>query len=74
MTYAHEIVTVNDDETLLAMREILQATHNVAEGAGALAFTALKKHCAQWQNQRVACILTGGNASMEVLQRSMTAC
>jgi threonine dehydratase len=74
MTYAHEIVTVNDDETLLAMREILQATHNVAEGAGALAFAALKKHRAQWQNQRVACILTGGNASMEVLQRSMTAC
>jgi threonine dehydratase len=74
MTYAHEIVTVNDDETLLAMREILQATHNIAEGAGALAFAALKKQRAQWQNQRVACILTGGNASMEVLQRSMTAC
>jgi threonine dehydratase len=56
------------------MCEILQATHNFAEGAGALAFAALKKHRAQWQNQRVACILTGGNASMEVLQRSMTAC
>jgi threonine dehydratase len=74
MTYAHEIVTVNDDETLLAMREILQATHNVAEGAGALAFAALKKHREQWQNQRVACVLTGGNASLEILQRSMTAC
>jgi threonine dehydratase len=71
ISYAHEIVTVNDDEALLAMREILQATHNVAEGAGALAFAALKKHREQWQNQRVACILTGGNASMEILQRSM---
>jgi threonine dehydratase len=73
ISYAHEIVTVNDDKALLAMREILQATHNVAEGAGALAFAALKKHREQWQNQRVACILTGGNASMEILQRSMNA-
>lgn len=72
MAYAHEIIMVSDDEALLAMREILQATHNVAEGAGALAYAAVKKTSDQWQGKRVACVLTGGNSSMEVLKRSMT--
>lgn len=67
--HAHEIVTVSDDEALTAMREIIQATHNIAEGAGALAYAALKKHREQWHGKRVACILTGGNASMEMLRQ-----
>lgn len=66
---AHEIVTVSDDEAVNAMREIIQATHNIAEGAGALAYAALKKHREQWHRKRVACILTGGNASMEMLRQ-----
>lgn len=73
MAYAHEIVTVSDDEAMVAMREIIQATHNVAEGAGALAYAALKKHRALWQGKRVACVLSGGNASMAMLQRVMAA-
>ncbi len=68
MHHAHDIVTVNDDEAVTAMREIIQATHNIAEGAGALAYAALKKHREQWQGKRVACILTGGNASMNMLR------
>jgi threonine dehydratase len=67
--HAHEIVTVSDDEALTAMREIIQATHNIAEGAGALAYAALQKHREQWHGKRVACILTGGNASMEMLRQ-----
>jgi threonine dehydratase len=71
MRHAHEIVTVNDDEALTAMREIVQATHNIAEGAGALAYAALKKHRAAWQGTRVACVLTGGNASMSMIARAL---
>lgn len=67
LAHAHEVVTVSDAEAIAAMREIIQATHNIAEGAGALAFAALKKHRAAWQGQRVACVLTGGNASMSLL-------
>lgn len=67
--HAHEVVTVNDDEAIVAMREIIQSTHNIAEGAGALAYAALKKHRDAWQGRRVACILTGGNASMAMLAR-----
>lgn len=69
--HAHDIVTVNDDEAIAAMREIIQATHNIAEGAGALAFAALKKQRDAWQGKRVACILTGGNASMALLSRAL---
>lgn len=73
LRHAHEIVTVSDDEALTAMRELIQATHNIAEGAGALAYAALKKQRAQCQGQRIACILTGGNASMAMIQKSLTA-
>jgi threonine dehydratase len=69
--HAHEILTVSDDEAVTAMREIIQTTHNIAEGAGALAYAALKKHRDQWQGKRVACVLTGGNASMAMMARAM---
>ncbi len=70
--HAHEIVTVSDDEAVAAMREIVQATHNIAEGAGALAYAGLKKRCNAWQGKRVACVLTGGNASMSILREVLT--
>lgn len=69
--HAHEIVTVNDDEAITAMREIIQATHNIAEGAGALAYAALKKQRDAWQGKRVACVLTGGNASMAMIGKAL---
>jgi threonine dehydratase len=69
--HAHDVVTVNDDEAVSAMREIIQATHNIAEGAGALAYAALKKHSAAWLGKRVACVLTGGNASMSLLAKAL---
>ena len=69
--HAHDIVTVNDDEAVTAMREIIQATHNIAEGAGALAYAALKKQREAWQGKRVACVLTGGNASMGMLAQAL---
>jgi threonine dehydratase len=69
IAHAQQIVRVNDDEALSAMREILVATHTIAEGAGALAYAALKKTRTQWQGKRVACLLTGGNASLDMLRR-----
>lgn len=71
LAHAHDVVTVNDDEAVQAMREIIQATHNIAEGAGALAFAALQKHREAWRGQKVACVLTGGNASMAMLDRAL---
>jgi threonine dehydratase len=71
LAHAHDVVMVNDDEAVQAMREIIQATHNIAEGAGALAFAGLKKHREAWRGRKVACVLTGGNASMAMLGRSL---
>ena len=71
LAHAHDVVTVSDDEAVEAMREIIQATHNIAEGAGALAFAALKKQREAWRGRKVACVLTGGNASMAMLGRAL---
>lgn len=71
LQHAHEIITVNDDEAVQAMREILSATHNIAEGAGALAYAALKKHRESWQGKKVACVLTGGNASLAMIRQAL---
>ncbi len=71
ISHAHDIVTVNDAEAVAAMREIIQSTHNIAEGAGALSFAALKKQRETWQGKRVACVLTGGNASMSILREAL---
>jgi len=69
--YAHDIVTVNDDEVLAGMGDLLRSTHNLAEGSGALAWASLKKHHADWQGQRVAVILSGGNASTALMREVM---
>jgi threonine dehydratase len=71
--HAHDMVTVNDDEAIAAMREIIHATHNLAEGAGAVAYAALKKHRDRRRGRRVACILTGGNTSMALQREAMDA-
>ncbi len=71
--YAHDIVTVTDDEAVAAMGDLLRSTHNLAEGSGALAWAALKKHHNEWQGQRVAVILSGGNASTALMREVMAA-
>lgn len=71
LRHAHEVVTVSDEEALDAMRAMIRATHNIAEGAGALACAALRARREQWRGARVACVLSGGNASMELLSQAL---
>ena len=71
MRYADDIVTITDDEALTAMRDLLQATHNLAEGAGALAYAAIKKHQPTLKGQRIGCVLSGGNASLALLSQAL---
>jgi threonine dehydratase len=63
---AARIVQVSDDEVAQAMRTLYQATHNLAEGAGAAAFAALTQEAGRQQGRRVAVILTGGNVDAEM--------
>lgn len=69
--YVHDIVTVTDHEALQAMCELLLATHNVAEGAGALAWAAIKKSRGQLPGSRLGCVLSGGNASLALLAQAI---
>lgn len=69
--FADDIVTVSDGEALAAMRELLLATHNLAEGAGALAWAAIRKRGDELRGKKAGHVMSGGNASLEVLQRAL---
>lgn len=55
------IVQVSDTQIRDAMRLIFRATHNLAEGAGAVALAAVMAEKDQLHGQRVGAILSGGN-------------
>ncbi len=55
------IVQVSDNDIAKAMLQYYQTTHNLTEGAGAIALAALNKEKAQMIDKKVALILTGGN-------------
>jgi len=60
------VVVVPDPEIREAMRLCFTASHNVAEGAGAIALAALLREHESMKGKRVAVVLTGGNVDREV--------
>ncbi len=62
---ADRFVAVNDDEVAEAIRILWQDTHNLAEGAGAVATAALVQEAEAMRGKRVAVILSGGNLDMK---------
>lgn len=52
---------MTDDEVAEAIRAYWQDTHNLAEGAGAVALAALLQEKEAMKGKRVAVILSGGN-------------
>ena len=69
--HARDLATVDDGEAIAAMGDLLRFTHNLAEGAGALAWAALKQRRETWRGKRVACVLSGGNASTALMREAM---
>ncbi len=63
---AERIVAVSEAEIRAAMRAYFEDTHNVAEGAGAVALAALLKERAQMAGKKVGLVLSGGNVDREV--------
>jgi len=51
------VVEVSDDAVEAAMRAYFRATHNVAEGAGAVALAAVFQHCTQIAGKKVAAVV-----------------
>lgn len=62
---AARIVQVSEHEIADAMRAYYTDTHNLAEGAGAVALAALLQERERQRGQRVAVILSGGNIDRE---------
>ncbi|MFV2002637.1 MAG: threonine dehydratase [Paracoccaceae bacterium] len=65
---AARIVEVSDSEIGDAMRTYFQATHNVAEGAGAAALAAARQERRRLKGKKIAVILSGGNVDMPLFQ------
>lgn len=66
------IVEVSDDEVAASMRALFQDTHNLAEGAGALAFAAALQERHRLIGKRVAVVLSGGNVDRDVFTKVLT--
>ena len=58
---AAAVVRVSEDQIAEAVRLMYEATHNVAEGAGAAPLAALLAGRDRWAGLKVAVILSGGN-------------
>lgn len=59
--YVDRVVEVSDDEVAQAIALIFQATHNVAEGAGAAGIAAIQQERERIAGRKVAAVLSGGN-------------
>ena len=68
---AARIVTVDDDAIVAAMRAYYTDTHNLAEGAGAIALAALlgESERERQRGRRVGLVLSGGNVDAAVFAR-----
>jgi threonine dehydratase len=63
------VVSVSDAEVAQAMRQLFEATHQVAEGAGAAALAAAWQERAALAGHRTALVLSGGNVDRDVFAR-----
>lgn len=69
-----EMVLVNEEEIAKAMKDLLQRTKTVAEGAGALPTAALeaKKIDSKWLNhKKVVALVSGGNVDLEQVSKNI---
>lgn len=63
------IVTVAENEIRSAMRTLFSATHNVAEGAGAIALAAALQEKPLLAGRRIAIVQSGGNVDRGIFAR-----
>jgi threonine dehydratase len=68
-----DFILVSDQEIRLAMRLLLEHTHNLAEGAGAASLAGAIKIRERLAGKRVALILSGCNVTTEALRQVLSA-
>lgn len=64
-----DVILVQEDEMRAAAFQLLQQTHNLAEGAGAATLAAATQQQDRFRGQRVVAILSGGNLDLAELPR-----
>lgn len=68
---AARIVQVEDDATAQAMKHLYQDTHNLAEGAGAIALAAALAESAQNKGKRIGVVQSGGNIDLALFMEKV---
>lgn len=66
--YVDDVVTVSDDETAVAMLDLMEKQKLVSEGAGAVAVAAALFHKVPVKG-RTVCLVSGGNIDVTILSR-----
>ncbi|HTV83816.1 MAG TPA: pyridoxal-phosphate dependent enzyme [Dyella sp.] len=61
------VITVSDEETVAAMRQLWQALKIVVEVSSATVFAAVLKQRERFAGKRVGLVLTGGNVDLDAL-------
>ncbi|MFC6837955.1 threonine ammonia-lyase [Halomarina ordinaria] len=70
--YVDEVVTVSDTEIAHSIRYLLERTKQMVEGAGAATVAALLSDKVDVTDETVVPVLSGGNLSATMLQRTLT--
>lgn len=70
--HVDEVVTVSDTEIAHSIRYLLERTKQMVEGAGAATVAALLSGGIDVTNETVVPVLSGGNLSATMLQRTLT--
>lgn len=70
--YVDEIVTVDDNAIARAIVTLLETTRTIGEGAGVVGLAALLEGRIELSaEERVACVISGGNIDMSLVGRSI---
>lgn len=70
--YVDEMVTVSDDEIATAVLTLMEKQKLIAEGAGAVSVAAAMFNKIPMQGKNVACVVSGGNIDVNILNRVIT--
>lgn len=70
--YVDDIVTVTEDEIAASILALIEKQKVIAEGAGAVAVTAVLFNKLPVEGKKVACIVSGGNIDVNILSRVIT--
>ena len=70
--YVDDIVTVTEDEIAASILALIEKQKVIAEGAGAVAVTAVMFDKLPVRGQKVACVVSGGNIDVNILSRVIT--